>query len=48
MRSGFGLDKKDSIELSLFNDILGKNSVLKFSHEQIDEVIQSEKINNLR
>jgi hypothetical protein len=33
MRSGFGLDKKDSNELSLFSDYLGKNSVLKFSHE---------------
>lgn len=42
------MDKKDSSELSLFNDILGKNSVLKFSHEQIDEVIESDKINHIR
>lgn len=33
MRHGYGLDKKDSNELSLFNDYLGKNSVLKFTHE---------------
>lgn len=33
------MDKKDSNELSLFNDYLGKNSVLRFTHEQIEEVV---------
>jgi len=47
MISGYG-DKKDSNELSLFNDYFGKNSVLRFTHEQIEEVIQSEKIKFLK
>jgi hypothetical protein len=33
MRLGFGMDKKDSNELSLFNDYFGKNSVLRFTHD---------------
>lgn len=48
MRLGYGLDKKDSNELSLYNDYLGKNSILKFTHEQIEEVLQSEKIKHLK
>eukprot|EP00347_Sterkiella_histriomuscorum_P012659 403367722 len=47
MRTGFGLDKKDSNELSLF-DYFGKNSVLRFTHEQIEEILQSERIQFLR
>ena len=46
MRSGY-LDKKDSNELSLF-DHYGKNSVLRFSHDQIEEVLKSEKLINLK
>ena len=41
------LDKKDSNELSLF-DYFGKSSVLRFSHDQIEEVLQSDKLNYLR
>ncbi len=48
MRSGYGLDKKDSNELSLFNDYFGKNSVLRFTHDQIEEVVSSEKIKQLK
>ena len=48
MRSGYGLDKKDSNELSLFNDFLGKDSVLKFTHEQIEEVLSSDKIKHMK
>jgi hypothetical protein len=48
MRNGYGLDMKDSNELSLFSDFLGKNSVLKFTHEQIDEVLKSDKMRNLK
>ena len=33
MRTGYGMDKKDSNELSLFNDFLAKSSVLRFSHD---------------
>lgn len=47
LRLGYGLDKKDSNELSLF-DYFGKNSVLRFNHEQIEEVLQSEKIKFLK
>lgn len=47
MRQGFGIDKKDSNELSLF-DYFGKNSVLRFTHDQIEEVLSQEKLNYLR
>lgn len=48
MRSGYGMDKKDSTELSLFSDHFGKSSVLRFTHSQIEEVIGSEKIKSLK
>lgn len=48
MRLGYGLDKKDSNELSLFNDFLGKSSVLRFTHDQIEEVVSSDKIKALK
>ena len=43
MRPGYGVDKKDTNDLSLF-DYFGKNSVLRFTHDQIEEVLESEKI----
>lgn len=48
MRTGYGMDKKDSNELSLFNDFLAKSSVLRFTHDQIEDIIQSDKLKTLR
>lgn len=42
MRKGY-LDKKDSNDLSLF-DSFAKISVLRFSHEQIEEVLTQDKL----
>ena len=47
MRQGYGVDKKDSNELSLF-DYFGKNSVLRFNHDQIEEVLQSDRLKFLK
>ena len=42
-----GIDKKDSNELSLF-DYFGRNSVLRLNHDQIEEVLSSEKLKQLQ
>lgn len=42
MRTGY-LDKKDANDVSLF-DYFGKTSVLRFNHDQVEEVLSTDKV----